>query len=183
MLDSFPCKILTKISARILVHFWLARLPRFLTAKNLPRISVTEWWDFRKLAKISPRFPASFLLLGFSLRYQNLTGQKPCQGAGIFFFGNLAKISKHQHADLDVINSLCTELLGYTQLTQCIRQIQIYFFPCLSLCTFSSEPPVTFCFLKKPIWWQALRLHQSILRLCNVTSGLNYCHEILVMLP
>ena len=36
------------------------------------------------------------------------------------FFGNLAEISKHQHADLDVINSLCTELLGYTQLTQCI---------------------------------------------------------------
>ena len=51
------------------------------------------------------------------------------------------------------------------------RQIQVYSFPRLSLLHSTLNLLFPFLFSQKPIRLQAIRLHKSILRLRNVTSG------------
>ena len=51
------------------------------------------------------------------------------------------------------------------------RQIQVYSFPRLSLLHSTLNLLFPFLFSQKPIRLQAIRLHESILRLRNVTSG------------
>ena len=75
----------------------------------------------------------------------------------------------------------CTELLGYTQLTQCIDKSR--FISSLAFRCYISLSTSCLVLLKNPVRLQALSLHQSILRLRNVTSGKNYGHEIPVTLP
>ena len=70
----------------------------------------------------------------------------------------------------------CSELLGYTQLTQCIDKSR--FISSLALRCYIELFTSCLLFFKKPIRLQAPPLHQSILRLLNVTSGKNYGHEI-----
>ena len=82
-------------------------------------------------------------------------------------FSWILKNSHKYHSSKNKKKIWCTELLGYTQLTQCIDKSR--FIRSLAFrFSFNSEP---FLFSQKPIRLQAIRLHESILRLRNVTSG------------
>ena len=180
MLDSFPCKILTKSSGRILVHFWLARLPR----SHWPNMDHDSWQPktrqesgqengeiLRKLPRSHQDSQQAFCCWDSHWDIKISQAKNLTKKLEYFFFWQSCQ---------DLKTSTCRPRCHKFALYRIVRvhsthtvywQIQNYFFPRLSLFTFSSEPPVTFCFLKKPIRLQALCIHQSILRLCNVTSG------------